>query len=148
MTSSNEKVTIGWREWVVIEQFEQREILAKIDTGAEYSALHALDLQIVKDKATNTYQAKFRIHEKEPLVKLEINKFIKVKSSNGESQLRPAVTLKVLFAGGSYLIDTTLTDRTPMNYDMLIGRKALAGKFVVDCEKNKMHPKPTSKEKM
>ena len=80
MTSSNDKVTIGWREWVVIEQFEQREILAKIDTGAEYSALHALDLQIVKDKATNTYQAKFRIHEKEPLVKLEINKFIKVKS--------------------------------------------------------------------
>ena len=147
MTSSIGKVTIGWREWVVFEQFEHREMLAKIDTGAEYSALHALDLTIVKDKITNVYHARFRIHDKEPLVKLEIKKFIKVKSSNGESQLRPAVSLKVAFAGGSYLIDTTLTDRTPMNYDMLIGRKALAGKFIVDCEKNKLHPKPLSKEK-
>jgi hypothetical protein len=62
-----------------------------------------------------------------PLYKLK-----KVKSSNGSVQLRASIKVDMLFFGRKYKTVISLTDRSDMKYPMLIGRKFLSERFLVD----------------
>ena len=135
--------SVGWWEWVRLPGFDHKSMKAKCDTGASLSALHATNLDIISRGDTKI--ARFQLEPEGKRIELTILKVIEVKSSNGESQGRPVVLIPVEFAGQIYAIECTLTDRTPMSYDMLLGRNALAGKFVVDSSRQKIHPKPRYK---
>ena len=56
----------------------------------------------------------------------------KVKSSNGMVQNRYMVKTSVLLFNKKYKIDLTLSTRSEMKYPILIGRKFLSKKFIVD----------------
>ena len=56
----------------------------------------------------------------------------KVKSSNGMVQNRYMVKTSILVFGKKYKIDLTLSTRDEMKYPILIGRKFLSKKFIVD----------------
>ena len=55
----------------------------------------------------------------------------RIKSSNGDVERRPYIKTTLLMDGISKKIELTLTDR-PMDYTMLIGRKALGRRWVVN----------------
>ena len=135
---------VGWWEWVRLPGFDHQSLKAKCDTGASLSALHATNLEISNHGDTKI--ASFQLELDGKRIELTVLKVIEVKSSNGETQERPVVLLPIELAGQIYAIECTLTDRTPMSYDMLLGRNALAGKFVVDPSRQKIHPKPRHKK--
>lgn len=56
----------------------------------------------------------------------------KVKSSNGKTEERIFVKTAVELFGKSYETELSLTDRKEMKFPMLIGRKFLAKRFLVD----------------
>lgn len=56
----------------------------------------------------------------------------RIKSSNGDVEKRPYIKTTLLMDGISKKIELTLTDRGPMDYTMLIGRKALGRRWVVN----------------
>ena len=68
-------------------------------------------------------------------IKLPLYKLKKVKSSNGTVQLRATVQVTISFFGKNYKTYISLTDRSDMKYPMLIGRKFLANRFLVDVSK-------------
>jgi len=68
-------------------------------------------------------------------MRLPLHKLKRVRSSNGELQERPAVRVKVNFFGEAYTTVISLTNRADMRYPMLIGRKFLSGKFLVDVSR-------------
>lgn len=133
-------ITIGWWEWVRLPGVAHQVLRAKADTGAAASSLHAENLELVRHGEVDF--ARFRVDAKEEVVELRVIEMRQVKSSNGETQIRPAVLVPVTVAGVTYAIDCTLTDRTPMTYPMLLGRTALAGRFSVDPGREKIHPRP------
>jgi hypothetical protein len=55
-----------------------------------------------------------------------------VKSSNGTIQERIFIKTTLRLFGREYETELSLTDRKNMKYPMLIGRKFLEGRFVVD----------------
>ena len=55
-----------------------------------------------------------------------------VKSSNGAVQERIFIKTTLRLFGREYETELSLTDRKNMKYPMLIGRKFLEGRFVVD----------------
>lgn len=131
----NKKI-IGTVEMISILDLELFNLDAKIDTGADSNALHCDDISI--DAENNVH---FRLvdevhasyHDKKiimPLYKLK-----KIRSSNGELQLRPSIKVDVLFFGKKYKAVISLTNRSDMKYPMLIGRKFLSGRFLVDVSK-------------
>ncbi len=129
----NEKSIIGKKEIISILDLELFELDAKVDTGADSSALHCDDIFIdnenfvhftLLDEVHHSYHGK--------KMKMPLYKNKKVRSSNGELQIRPSIKVKVEFFGKKYNTIISLTNRADMKYPMLIGRKFLSGKFLVD----------------
>lgn len=55
-----------------------------------------------------------------------------IKSSNGTSEDRYIVTTKIVIYGQSCPIELSLSERSDMKYPILLGRKFLNKKYIVD----------------
>lgn len=133
-------IRLGWWEWVHLPGVIERPIKAKCDTGATTSALHAEGVEIFHRGELK--MVKFSVMHDGPTTELRVVSEQHIKSSNGETQVRPLVLVPVLLAGVTFAIECTLTDRTPMAYPMLLGRNALAGRFLVDPAEVHLNRKP------
>lgn len=101
------------------------EVTSKIDTGAFNGALHATNMREVKDKNDNTFLRFSPLGSKDHTVELDTYHRRRVKSSNGITAMRYAIDTEVEILGQVYPITLTLTNRSAMKYEMLIGRKFL-----------------------
>lgn len=127
-----EKKIIGRMEKISIIDLELFELDAKVDTGADSSALHC-DHIVVSDDTVH-FTLLDDVHEayNNKRFSLPIYKIKKIKSSNGELQIRPSIKVEVDFYGKKYYSVISLTDRKDMKFPMLIGRKFLKDRFLVD----------------
>lgn len=135
-----EKPIIGWREWVILPKLHVEKIKAKVDTGARTSSLHAFDLKFSKRKGED--YVSFNIHpiQKDSEItipcKAKVIDYRKVKSSNGQSEMRPVILVDVILGNEKWPIELTLTNRDEMGFRMLLGRTALKKKFLIDPGKS------------
>ena len=130
-----EKRIVGKKELISIVDLELYGLDAKVDTGADSNALHCDHIEIddegfvhftLLDEVHASYHGK--------KMKIPLYRVKKVRSSNGELQHRPSIKVAVEFYGQKYQAIISLTNRADMKYPMLIGRKFLSGKFLVDVE--------------
>lgn len=129
----NEKKIVGQKEKISIIDLELYDLDAKVDTGADSNALHCDNIDL-SEKGFVSFCLLDEVHEAYhgKRMRLPLYKLKRVRSSNGELQERPAVRVKVNFFGETYTTVISLTNRADMRYPMLIGRKFLSGKFLVD----------------
>jgi hypothetical protein len=134
-----EKKIVGRRELISILDLELFDLDAKVDTGADSYALHCDDIFIdekgfvhfmLLDEVHPAYHGRKMVM---PLYKVK-----KVKSSNGEVQMRPSIKVTVFFFGKEYKTVISLTDRSDMKFPMLIGRKFLNKRFLVDVSEENL----------
>lgn len=112
------------------------DIPAKIDTGAYRSSVHVESIEELKLK-NGQIKLKFKLlgHPSFPKSKtISVRAFQKrrITSSSGHSQNRYEVKFKISVAGKTFVTPFTLTDRSKTIFPVLIGRKALNGRFLVD----------------
>lgn len=119
---------IGWRERVSLPSLGLGTIVAKIDTGASSAALHATDILLVGAHVEFTVP----VNGRQQRCRLPFKGSKRIKSSTGHSQHRALVETEVKIGPHRFAIDVTLTDRTDMGVPMLIGRRSIAGRFLVD----------------
>ncbi len=140
---------IGWREWVALPELGITAIKAKIDTGARNSALHAFKVE--KFEEDGRPRVRFSVHplqgrkDKTIVCVADIVDERSVKNSGGHSEQR--LVIRTLVAVGNkrpWPIEITLTNRSLMNFRMLLGRTALQGRLLVDPEASFLLLKPTS----
>ncbi len=132
-------------------------IRAKIDTGAATSSIHAHNLEIFEvanhldldDGPESLTIARFTISPtSDPhggpaaVAEVPVVGFRNVKSSNGHSELRPVVRTQIVLGTRRFDIDLTLADRDTMGYRMLLGRRALRRRFLVDPGKSFLLDRP------
>jgi hypothetical protein len=137
--NKNHKKIIGRLEFVDLPNWEIENIEAKIDTGAFSSSLHCHNIEeFIKGKEK---WVKFNLLDpdhasyNERLFSLPVHDSREVKSSNGQTELRVFVQTKICFFNEEYDIELSLTNRSEMKYPILIGRKFLKNKFLVDVSK-------------
>lgn len=112
---------------------------AKIDSGAYRSSVHAVNIKEVTKDGEKTLKFSLLGHPCAPVPRpLETNRFtvLPVKSSNGEIEARYEVTLKIKVGSKIFNTSFTLADRSNNVYPVLIGRKALKNRFVVDVSRS------------
>lgn len=129
------KVIIGWREWCGLPDLNLPGVLAKIDTGAKTSALHAFD---IRKSERGADWLSFHVHpvqrRKKPLIFCEARCVDErsITSSNGNSELRPVIETQLTIGERVFDTQITLTNRDEMGFRMLIGRQTLNKRFMVD----------------
>ena len=131
-----EMKVIGWREWVEFPNLGIKKVKAKIDTGARTSSLHAFNI-----KVRNTAHGEFVDFEVQPDQKdnkktikcrKKILEYRKIKSSNGQSELRPVVLVDLKLLDEVFEIELTLTNRDAMGFRLLLGRESFRKRFLID----------------
>jgi hypothetical protein len=121
---------VGWKENVSFPKLNLGPLVAKIDTGARTSALHADAIEVVGRRV------RFVIDSKRYAAPLVGHK--RVKSSNGQSETRAVIRSTLRLGGTVMKTEITLTDRTDMEVPMLLGRNSIKGLFVVNPAKTFM----------
>lgn len=127
---------IGWREWVQLPGLGIDKIKAKVDTGARTSALHAFALETFEENGKN--KIRFDIHplqhntDKVTTCVADVVDKRTVTDSGGHSEERYVIETPITIAGQTWLIEITLTERENMLFRMLLGRRALRKRFVVN----------------
>ncbi|RME95871.1 MAG: ATP-dependent zinc protease [Alphaproteobacteria bacterium] len=131
-----DRLLIGWREWVGLPDLQVDWIKAKIDTGARTSAIHAWN--IAEHGNGRTREVTFDLHPvqrdngtivscRAPLVGTR-----QVRSSSGHSETRHVIRTTLALGDRSWEIELTLTNRDEMGFRMLLGRTALRGRVIID----------------
>ena len=127
---------IGWKEWIGLPELGIPAVKAKIDTGARTSALHIFSLE--EFEANGRRMVRFGIH---PLQRRKDLQFYceapvleqrRVKDSGGHFENRYVIQTTAKLGAVSWPIDITLTNRDPMLFRMLLGRKAVENRFLIN----------------
>lgn len=125
-------------------------IQAKVDTGADSSSLHAFNQErFTKD---GVEYVRFDIYPKKrsksPTIACEAEVVMerKVRNPGGRSELRPVISTPVVVNGVTIRAWINLTKRDEMSFRMLIGRRTLRGKFLVNPGRSYLGPKPEMKK--
>lgn len=119
------------------------DIPAKIDTGADSSSIWASDIVVTPEK-----QLEFCLFGPEsPLYtgeRLTVKDFgvQRVRNSTGGVSVRYRVKLPMTAAGKHIRVNFTLADRSRNNFPILIGRKTLKNRFLVDVSHTETTPPP------
>ena len=133
---SMEKLTIGRREIADFPEIHLSGLDVKIDTGAYTSSIHVCECaEESKDGKSQLKVVFLDIGHPQYTgipIYFEAFKMKKVKSSTGQEQLRYFIRMKILMLGKLIETDFSLTQRNGMKYPILIGRKLLNKRFVVD----------------
>lgn len=141
--------TIGRLESIDFPDWELFDIDAKIDTGAYTSSLHCHHIESYDSEGKR--MVRFNLldpsHEtyNEKLFKLPVHKTKVVRSSNGLTEERIIVKTNVKIFDSVFEAQLSLTDRSEMRYPVLIGRKLINNRFLVDVSKKYLAKKKTSK---
>ncbi|HET8858583.1 ATP-dependent zinc protease [Marivirga sp.] len=132
------KKTIGRIDKLDLPELGLEKVQAKIDTGAYTSAIHCSKIHIEKakdgtDLLVYTISAKrLGLGMKAKKIKTSEFKLKKIKSSNGQVQERYVIKTKIKIYNKIYNTEFSLSDRSHMKNPILLGRKLLSGRFVVD----------------
>lgn len=127
---------IGWKEWIGLPDLGIPAVKAKIDTGARTSALHTFKLE--EFEANGLRMVRFGI---QPLQRRkDVQRYCeapvlerrRVKDSGGHIEKRYVIRTTAVLGDVNWPINITLTDRAPMLFRMLLGRKAVEDKFLIN----------------
>lgn len=126
------KIVIGRKDIADFPDLGFNQVQVKIDTGAYTSSIHCKSIEVKADKLYCIF-----LDEKHPEYSLETHCFenfktITVKSSNGIAQKRYEIKSKIKIFKKTYTISLSLSDRKEMRFPVLLGRKFLNPKFIVD----------------
>lgn len=129
----SKKKIIGTREVISILDLDLYDLDAKVDTGADSNALHCDDIFIDENNIVH-FKLLDEIHPayNGKQISIPLYQMKKVRSSDGKVQHRPSIKVKVKFFDKKYTTIISLTNRSDMKYPMLIGRKFLINRFIVD----------------
>lgn len=130
------RLWVGWREWVGLPGLGIDAIKSKIDTGAASSALHAIHIHRFREDGRD--RVTFEVHPLQRRTDITVHCTADVleqrlvTSSTGHRERRIVIRTPLLVAGRRFPIELTLTNRDTMGFRMLIGRRAMKRRLLVD----------------
>lgn len=130
---------IGRLERIDFPEWDLFDIDAKIDTGAYTSSLHCHHIEPFSKKGRsfvrfNLLDPSHATYNKKNL-ELPVHATKSIKSSNGSTEQRYIVKTIIRLLDKEFKAELSLADRSEMRYPVLLGRKLINKRFLVDVSK-------------
>jgi len=142
MTSKNKNVKklIGRTEKADFPSLNLYQLATKIDTGAYTSSLHCHHIELGREKKFVSFYLLDPSHPEynNRQFTCPVEDVRTIRSSNGAAEERIVIKTKIKLLDCLNNIELSLTDRSEMRYPVLLGRKFLRNKFIVDVSKNNL----------
>lgn len=137
-TSAIGKIVLGRIEWVRIDS-NKMDVKARVDSGAQTSSLHAKNIteKVIDGKKYVQFESLDHKGKSHVFIK-EVVKRSRVRSSNGEVSKRYVVKFKLSLGKQQHRLNVNLNDRQDLEYNFLIGRNLLMGKYIVDVSQSRL----------
>ena len=142
MPKASTRTTIGHHDKIDLPEMKLVNIDAKIDTGADGSSIHCHHIEIVKRKGKK--QLHFILldptHPDYNNRSFYFEKFRQrsIKNSFGVSEKRYIINTTVKIFGQKFPTEFSLSYRGNLTYPILLGKKFLYRKFIVDVAKSNL----------
>lgn len=141
------KQIIGMTDLVDFPDLSLFDVQTKIDTGAYTSALHCKDVQLVKS-GTRTILSFLLIDKTGEDARLFYSSEFSqrmIRNSFGVAEKRYVIKTRIVLFGRTIRAEFTLADRENLKNPVLLGRKLLRNRFIVDVsQKNLSYQKKKS----
>ncbi len=139
--SKNSIRLIGRREFIDFPELKIFSVEAKIDTGAYTSSVHCSEIliKVIDNKPVLCFKLLDPLHPEFSKQTHQFTEFYQKKIKNSFGEMEERYIIKTTIKLGKKTIRTTLSlsDRESMRYPVLIGRRLIKGKFIIDV--NKIH---------
>lgn len=132
-----DKQVLGTIEEIDFPDVQLFGVKAKVDTGARTSSIDVKQIKIIKRDDAYILTCRL-IDKKHPVLEFADFATREVKSSNGSVETRYVIKLVVLLYGKKYKSEFTLANRNSMTYPVLLGKRLLNGRFLVDVSQKYM----------
>ena len=135
-TTNNQNLDIiGSTEFIDVAGI--KHVPAKIDTGADSSSIWASHISVSEDGILHfqLFDEKSPFYTGEEL-HCKDYKVTVVRNASGHEQVRYRTHLNTAISGHKIKVLFNLSDRSKNNFPILIGRRTISGKFLVDVSKN------------
>ncbi|MCE9686319.1 RimK/LysX family protein [Shewanella sp. AS16] len=136
---------IGWREWGVFPDIANEKIKIKVDTGAKTSCLHAFKIKPFQRNEcpwVRVWLHPEQHSDRAVICEFPVHDRRQVSDSGGHKQLRYVVKTRLFLGPHQFELELTLTNRDNMKFRMLLGRRALDGRFLIDPAASYLTGKP------
>lgn len=129
-----EKKIIGATTTVNFPELDWHGVPARVDTGAATSSFHCSRVKLVEKEGKTFLSFCLDMKKENPRKDILVRDFkeITVKNSFGHSERRYVVKTIVEVAGRKVKTQFSLADRYKMSFPVLLGRRLLQGRFIVD----------------
>jgi hypothetical protein len=142
---------IGRREFVNFPQLGLIHVEAKVDTGAYTSSLHCEEISIIELEGIPTLNFTLINPDTQEKKGYNFTTFAtkKIRNSFGEMEERYLIKTPLKIGRKTILVNISLSNRDKMRYPVLIGRRPLKGKFLIDVKQlhtggSRLQKKPRS----
>ena len=127
-----DRVIVGFVERVLV--FPGTFLLhAKIDTGARSSSLNAQDIVVIKRGGRTLVRFSVTNRENQTItLERMVVRYARIKDIGRRPQVRPVIRLGLCVGPIFRIIQVNLANRTGFNYQLLVGRRFMQQRIVVD----------------
>jgi len=134
--------TIGRFELVDLPEWELYGLQAKTDTGAYSCSIHCHKVKLSKEGGNEILEFQLldpdRPNYHDRIYRTQDFRIKKVTNSFGQSEERYLVKTKIMMFGELVETDFTLTDRGTMRFPILLGRKLLKRRYLVNVDRTNL----------
>lgn len=134
------KQIIGMTDLVDFPDLALFDVQAKVDTGAFTSALHCKDIQLIRSGPGK--RLSFWLIDKtgEPARRFYSDEFSQrmIRNSFGVAELRYVIKTRIILFERTIRAEFTLADREQLRNPVLLGRKLLRNRFIVDVSQTNL----------
>ncbi len=138
--TSGDKMVVGELERVWIEP-PGSFLIARVDTGANSSSLHAENLVEFERDGDDWVRFELILNGEKAVLERPVTRHVRVyQQADREGTRRPVVAMRIRLGDVQETFEFTLADRSHLDQQMMLGRNFLANMALVDVGKQFVQP--------
>ncbi|WP_254413372.1 ATP-dependent zinc protease family protein [Dyadobacter diqingensis] len=134
---------IGATDIVDLPELAWYNVPVRVDSGATTSSIHCARVRLIKDGDETRLCFYLDAKKGAPQQSFSVSEFKEtvVRNSSGKEEKRYVIKTQIIIFGRKIRTEFSLANRKKMSYPILLGRKLLKGRFLIDVSQKDLSAK-------